>query len=78
MTCRSENIRLLPADAAGEDRLAATIEDATYVGDRMDYTVRAGDSLVIVRCHDDERHAVGKQVNLAFTGKGITVWPDDG
>ncbi len=78
MACRSENIRLLPADAGGEDRLAATIEDATYVGDRVDYTVRAGDSLLIVRCHDDERHAVGKQVNLAFTGKGITVWPDGG
>jgi ABC-type Fe3+/spermidine/putrescine transport system ATPase subunit len=78
MSCRSENIRLLPADAGSENRLAATIEDATYVGDRMDYTVRAGDSLLTVCCHDNERHAEGKQVNLDFARTGITVWPDGG
>lgn len=78
MACRSENINLLPADAGGEDRLAATIEDATYVGDRVDYTVRAGDSVLIVCCHDDERHAVGTHMNLGFTGRGITIWPDGG
>ncbi len=78
LSCRSENIRLLPADAGGEDRLAATIEDATYVGDRMDYTVRAGDSLLTVCCHDNERHAEGERVNLDFARKGISVWPDGG
>ncbi len=78
MACRSENIRFLPADAGGEDRVAATIEDATFVGDRVDYTVRAGDSLLTVCCHDDERYAVGTHVNLGFTGRGITIWPDGG
>ncbi len=78
MACRAGSIRLLPADATGSDRVAAVIEEATYVGDRVDYAIRAGDQVLTVCCHDDQRHAVGERVNLGFARNGITVWPEGG
>ncbi len=74
--CRSESIRVHPNDAGGTDRIAAVIEDATYIGDRIDYLVRAGDQNFTVCCHDDDRYGIGTPVKLGFARKGVTIWPD--
>ena len=76
MACRAECIRLLPAHEGGADRIAAVVEEATYIGDRVEYALRAGDRVLTVCCHEEERYSPGAQVNLGFTHRGITVWPD--
>jgi iron(III) transport system ATP-binding protein len=76
LACRAEGIRLRPGTDGGEDCIAAVIEDATYIGDRVDYVVRAGGMGLNVCCHDGDRYAVGARVTLEFARKGISVWPD--
>ncbi len=78
LACRAESLRIRPAEQAGEHSISALIEDMTYVGDRMEYAVRAGDKLLSVHCYDDQRLDPGTRVGLNFGSRGITVWPDGG
>ena len=76
MACRSESVSLHPGGDCADDQIAAVIEDASYIGDRIDYAVRAGDTVLTVRCYAEERYPVGTPVSVGFGRKGITVWPD--
>lgn len=78
VACRAESIKIRPAPAAGENQIPGIIEDLTYLGDRIDYLVRAGDSLLTVRGPVEESYPVGSKVCLSFSRKGITVWSDGG
>jgi ABC-type Fe3+/spermidine/putrescine transport system ATPase subunit len=76
LACRSESVRLQPSAAAGEHDIRAVIQDVTYVGDRMEYSVRAGDKLLSLHCYDQQRHDPGAEVAISFGDRGITVWRD--
>ncbi len=78
MACRAEGIRIRPIEAAVDGEIAAVVEDSIYVGERMEYSVRAGDKLLALRSFDDARFASGARVSLGFGGRGVTVWTDDG
>ncbi len=76
LACRSESVFLQPSEFAGEHGIRAVIQDMTYVGDRMEYSVRAGDKLLSLHCYDQQRHDPGAEVVISFGGRGITVWRD--
>ena len=76
VACRAECIRVQPAGDQADDQIAVVIEDATYIGDRVDYLVRAGDRSFTVRSSAEERYSIGASVSLCFSQKGITVWPN--
>ncbi len=78
LACRSESVLLQPAATAGDHQIRAVIQDRTYVGDRMEYAVRAGDKLISLHCYDQQRHDPGAEVAISFGDRGITVWPDGG
>jgi ABC-type Fe3+/spermidine/putrescine transport system ATPase subunit len=76
VACRAESIKIRPASNVGENQIPAVIEDLTYMGDRIDYLVRAGEILLTVRGSVEEFYPVGTKVRLSFSRKGITVWSD--
>ncbi|NQU71580.1 MAG: ABC transporter ATP-binding protein [Rhodospirillales bacterium] len=78
LACRAESVRLQPAATAGDHDIRAMIEDTTYVGDRMEYAIRAGDKLLSLHCYDQQRLDPGAEVAISFGDRGITVWPDGG
>ncbi len=77
MACRAEGIRIRPGDTAVDGEIPAVVEDAIYVGERMEYAVRAGERRLALRCFDDRRFASGARVNLGIGRRGVTVWTDD-
>lgn len=77
MACRAEGIRIRPGDSEADGEIPAVVEDAIYVGERMEYAVRAGDRRLTLRCFEDRRFASGARVNLGIGGRGVTVWTDD-
>ncbi|MCZ6547779.1 MAG: ABC transporter ATP-binding protein [Deltaproteobacteria bacterium] len=76
VACRTECIRIEPPGERADDQIAAVIEDATYIGDRIDYLVRAGDRFLTVCRSAEERYSIGDRVCLCFSQRGITVWPN--
>lgn len=78
LACRSESVFLRPVASAEDHHIRAVIQDRTYVGDRMEYAVRAGDTLISLHCYDQQRHDSGAEVAISFGDRGITVWRDGG
>lgn len=78
LACRSESITLEPGEDCAEDQISAVIEDAAYSGDRIEYTVRSGETVLTVRSYAAERYPAGTRVSLGFNENGVTVWPDAG
>ena len=76
LACRAESIRIVPAVERADNQIAAVIEDATYIGDRVDYLVRAGNRVLTVCRSAEERYTIGDRVCLCFSQRGISVWPD--
>ena len=76
LACRAESVLLQPAASAGDHHIRAVIQERTYVGDRMEYAVRAGDALISLHCYDLHRHEPGAEVAISFGDRGITVWPN--
>ena len=76
LACRSESVVLRPAASATDHEIRAVIQDTTYVGDRMEYALRAGDKLLSLHCYDQQRLDPGAEVAISFGDRGITVWRD--
>ncbi len=76
VACRTESIKIQLASKLGENQIPGVIEDLTYLGDRIDYLVRAGEVLLTVRGSVEESYPVGTKVCLSFSRKGLTVWSD--
>ncbi|MFQ5850141.1 MAG: ABC transporter ATP-binding protein [Candidatus Binatia bacterium] len=76
VACRAESIRIQSPGEQADNQIVAVIEDATYVGDRVDYLVRAGDRFLTVCRSAEERYNIGDRVCLCFSQRGITVWPN--
>lgn len=76
VACRAESIKIhLNTDPASE-RIPGVVEDMTYMGDRMDYHVRAADKLLTVRGSLEQLYPIGTKVYLSLSQRGMTVWPD--
>jgi iron(III) transport system ATP-binding protein len=72
---RPEDIALLPADAAGPNRIAGAVEAITYMGDHLEYTVRAGGRSLALSAGKKDRYAVGADIRLVFDPENVTILP---
>ena len=73
--CRPEDIRIAPPAAPGANQLCASVESVTYLGDRIEYTVRTagGRQLTVLGPKHDPYHP-GTPVSLCVDTRQATVW----
>ncbi len=77
VSCRPEDLRLEPPGPAAPNRLPVTIEEAAYLGERVEYTVRtrAGHHFSVFGTRR-ERHELGEALDLVIDTSEATVWPE--
>jgi ABC-type Fe3+/spermidine/putrescine transport system ATPase subunit len=76
ISCRPEDVRLEAAGEAAPNRLVATVEEAAYLGERVEYNVRtnSGRSLFVFSSRR-QQFPIGTQVDLVIDTTGASVWP---
>jgi ABC-type Fe3+/spermidine/putrescine transport system ATPase subunit len=76
VSCRPEDFRIEPLGPTTANRLPAIVEEASYLGERVEYSVRtAGGRGLTVFNARRERFAVGVEVDLVLDTADATVWP---
>jgi ABC-type Fe3+/spermidine/putrescine transport system ATPase subunit len=75
---RPEDVSIEPDARPGLNRLAATIETAAYLGERIEYGVRtAGGKSLMVFGTRHERYEPGTLVGLRVDTRAATLWTGD-
>jgi ABC-type Fe3+/spermidine/putrescine transport system ATPase subunit len=72
---RPEEISLLPAGPAGPNEVTGKIESITYMGDHVEYTIRAAGRTLELAASKKDLHQVGAGVRLVFDSDNITILP---
>jgi ABC-type Fe3+/spermidine/putrescine transport system ATPase subunit len=75
VACRPEDTRLEPPGPVTANRVPVVVEEAAYLGERVEYSVRtsAGRSFIVFSARRD-RHPVGAQLDLVVDTVDATVW----
>ncbi len=76
LSCRPEDLQLLPAGSSRETALRARVEEVLYLGERVEYRVRtSGDRVFLISssCHD--RYDLGAELDLVLDTSGVILWP---
>src|SRR5262245_56616248 len=63
---RPEDIEILSSGEPSQHEVRATIEAVAYLGDRFEYSVRAGGKQFVVSASKKNRHPTGSEVRLRF------------
>jgi ABC-type Fe3+/spermidine/putrescine transport system ATPase subunit len=75
LACRPEDVRIQAVGQVGLNRLGATVEQAAYLGEHVEYTVRTqGGRLLHVFGPRRERHDPGASVSLQVDTSEATLW----
>jgi ABC-type Fe3+/spermidine/putrescine transport system ATPase subunit len=76
VSCRPEDVRLEAVGESAPNRLVATVEEAAYLGERVEYNVRtsSGRSLFVFSSRR-QQFPIGAQVDLVIDTTGASVWP---
>jgi ABC-type Fe3+/spermidine/putrescine transport system ATPase subunit len=76
ISCRPEDVRLEAVAEAAPNRIVVTVEEAAYLGERVEYNVRtaSGRSLFVFSSRR-QQFPVGAQVDLVIDTTGASVWP---
>jgi ABC-type Fe3+/spermidine/putrescine transport system ATPase subunit len=76
VSCRPEDVEVEPASSPAPNRIVGTVEEAAYLGERIEYNVRlaSGKTLFVF---SSRRHPfpIGSLVDLVIDTTGATVWP---
>jgi ABC-type Fe3+/spermidine/putrescine transport system ATPase subunit len=73
--CRPEDVAIDPESTPGVNRLSATVENAAYLGERIEYGVRtAGGKVLTVFGSRREPYAPGAVVGLRVDTTEATLW----
>ena len=78
-TVRPEHVELTPkgeADAAGTNRIDATIADAVYYGGTVSYTLRSGPFSLQVKDRSTRRYNEGEEVIAHIQPEHLWIFPD--
>ncbi len=76
IACRPEDVRLSSSDEHGPNWLSGTVENAAYLGDRVEYTVRTtGGRAFTVFGPRREPYTIGAPVALHIDTAEATLWP---
>jgi ABC-type Fe3+/spermidine/putrescine transport system ATPase subunit len=63
---RPEDIEILSSGEPSQHEVRATIEEVAYLGDRFEYSVRAGGKQFVVSAAKKNRYPAGSEVRLRF------------
>ncbi|HVA24917.1 MAG TPA: ABC transporter ATP-binding protein [Chloroflexota bacterium] len=75
LACRPEDLQLAPPGSGAHNAFQATIEEVLYLGERLEYRVRAGDSQsFLVSGSRRERYPIGAELDLILDTSGVTIW----
>ena len=73
---RPEYVEVLPLrSASAANELVGEVVAADYLGDRMEYRVRVGDSAATLTAPRATPHAIGDKVTVRVDPSYVTVWP---
>jgi ABC-type Fe3+/spermidine/putrescine transport system ATPase subunit len=73
---RPEYVEVLPLmDTDAPNHLVGEVIAADYLGDRMEYRVRVGDSAATLTASREVPHAINDRVTVRVDPARITVWP---
>ncbi len=75
LACRPEDLKLAAAGSGAQNAFRAKVEEVLYLGERLEYRVRAGDSPpFLVSGSRRERFPIGAELDLVLDTSGVTVW----
>ena len=75
-SCRPEDVRLEPPGPDAPNRLHALVEEAVYLGERVEYMVlTAGGRRCLVFSARRERYPVGAEVDMVIDTADAALWP---
>jgi ABC-type Fe3+/spermidine/putrescine transport system ATPase subunit len=75
VACRPEDLQLAPPGSGSANAFRATIEEVLYLGERLEYKVRAGSSApFMVSGSRRTRYDVGAELDLVLDTSGVTIW----
>lgn len=76
VSCRPEDVRLEEPGPVAPNRLTATVEEAAYLGERVEYNVRLSSGRTLFVFSSRRRQfPIGAQVDLVIDTTGASVWP---
>jgi ABC-type Fe3+/spermidine/putrescine transport system ATPase subunit len=77
VACRPEDATLQPRGSPAANRIPVVVEEASYLGERMEYAVRtAGDRSLLVFSPRRDRFPPGTQLDLVIDTTDANLWPD--
>lgn len=77
VACRPEDVVLEPPSPPAPNRLSVVIEEAAYLGERMEYSVRTrGGRSFVVFSPRRERYPIGATLDLVLDTAQASVWPE--
>jgi iron(III) transport system ATP-binding protein len=79
VSVRPEDVELSetpPAHAISDNVCVATVEAKAFLGDRLDFQVRAGDTLLLARVHPSLRTPVGDKIYVRMQADKCLAVPD--
>jgi ABC-type Fe3+/spermidine/putrescine transport system ATPase subunit len=75
LSCRPEDLELAAPGSSRGNSLRATVEEVLYLGERVEYRVRAGASQsFLVSGSRRERYSLGSELDLVMDTSGVTLW----
>ncbi len=78
LACRPEDVHIEADPTSGVNRLAAVVEAAAYLGERVEYSLRtAGGRVLQVPSPRRERFDVGTRVGLRVDTSEVSLWAGD-
>ncbi|HEX6512734.1 MAG TPA: ABC transporter ATP-binding protein [Chloroflexota bacterium] len=76
LSCRPEDVQLLPAGSAEANALRALVEEVLYLGERVEYRVHAAaDKSFLVSSSRRGRFDLGAELDLVIDTSGAILWP---
>ena len=75
LSARPEDVEILPAGEAGQNRIDAVVEQVDYLGDRFEYHVRVAGVLLLLGASKRERFNHGSKVWLRFQRCRVSIHP---
>jgi ABC-type Fe3+/spermidine/putrescine transport system ATPase subunit len=75
LACRPEDLQLAAQGSGAANAFPARIEEVVYLGERIEYRVRSGESQAfLVAGSRRERFSPGTDLDLILDTSGVTVW----
>jgi ABC-type Fe3+/spermidine/putrescine transport system ATPase subunit len=76
VSCRPEDVRLEAVGESAPNRLVVTVDEAAYLGERVEYNVRTSSGRTLfVFSSRRQQFPIGAQVDLVIDTTGASVWP---